>query len=66
MYKFSIGPTQVIVFSTAEAVEQFFKERPFNIRRPAKVEKLFEDCNIPGLFSMEGVYCSLPLCNVLY
>ncbi|GAB5588841.1 hypothetical protein Unana1_03741 [Umbelopsis nana] len=54
VYKFSIGPTQVIVFSTAEAVEQFFKERPFNIRRPAKVEKLFEDCNIPGLFSMEG------------
>jgi hypothetical protein len=54
VYKFYVGPSQVIVFSSVEAIDQFFKERPFNIRRIAKTEKLFEDCNIPGLFSMEG------------
>ncbi|KAI9286715.1 cytochrome P450, partial [Umbelopsis sp. AD052] len=44
----------VVVLSSATAIEQIYKERPHNIRRSANIEKLFDDSNIPGLFSMEG------------
>ncbi|KAI9286714.1 cytochrome P450 [Umbelopsis sp. AD052] len=53
-YKTYAGPFPIVVLSSTTAIDEVLKERPYNIRRSANVEKLFEDCNIPGLFSMEG------------
>ncbi|CAO3666695.1 unnamed protein product [Umbelopsis ramanniana] len=53
-YKAYIGPFPIVIISSTTAIDQFFKERPYNIRRSANTEQLFEDCNIAGLFSMEG------------
>lgn len=54
-YKAYIGPFPIVIISSTTAIDQFFKERPYNIRRSANTEQLFEDCNIAGLFSMEGM-----------
>lgn len=46
----------MVILSSTTAIDEILKERPYNIRRSSNTEKLFEDCNIPGLFSMEGMW----------
>ncbi|KAH8548397.1 cytochrome P450 [Umbelopsis sp. PMI_123] len=53
-YKVYVGLAPLVILSSTTAIDQFFKERPLNIRRSSDTEKLFEDSNIAGLFSMEG------------
>ncbi|KAJ2955834.1 hypothetical protein NQZ79_g8217 [Umbelopsis isabellina] len=53
-YNYFFGPWPIVILSSPAAVDQFFKERPHNIRRSFNTEKVFEDSNIAGLFSMEG------------
>jgi cytochrome P450/nitrite reductase/ring-hydroxylating ferredoxin subunit len=54
LYRFGLGPDRVIVISDPELTHQVLRARPETFRRTAKVERVFQELHVDGLFSAEG------------
>lgn len=53
-YTFRFGRRRVLVISDAEVIESVLRPRPDTFRRLSKMEKIFEELGIEGVFSSEG------------
>ena len=54
LYTFRFGPMTALVVSDPELTEPLYRARPDTYRRPTRVEKIFAELGIAGVFSAEG------------
>ena len=54
VYRYRMGPQQVVVVSDPELNEQILRARPETFRRLANVEPVFREMGVAGVFSAEG------------
>jgi cytochrome P450/nitrite reductase/ring-hydroxylating ferredoxin subunit len=53
-YRFRIGRERTVVISDADLVQQILRARPETYRRTSKVERVFQELGVAGVFSAEG------------
>ena len=53
-FRFKLGPTKIIGVGDTETVRQVLQMRPHPFRRTARLQPIFEELGINGLFSSEG------------
>jgi len=49
-----LGPQRLVVVSDPKVAEPLFRSRPDTYRRPSRVETVFEELRVAGVFSVEG------------
>lgn len=54
MYTFRLGMDRALVLSDPELTQQVMRARPETFRRTTKVQRVFEELGVDGLFSAEG------------
>jgi cytochrome P450/nitrite reductase/ring-hydroxylating ferredoxin subunit len=54
MYRFRIGRDRSVVISDPDLVQQVLRARPETWRRTSKVERVFQELGVAGVFSAEG------------
>lgn len=54
LYRLKLGPQRVVVSSDPALNEAMLRARPDRWRRPTKLERIFEELGIAGVFSAEG------------
>ena len=54
LYKLRLGPQRAVVSSDPEINDEIMRARPDRWRRPVKLEKIFEELSLAGVFSAEG------------
>ena len=54
MYTFRLGRDRALVVSDPELSQQVMRARPDTFRRTTKVQRVFEELGVDGLFSAEG------------
>ncbi len=54
LYHFRFGPIDALVISDPALAEPLYRARPDTYRRPSRVETIFEELGIAGVFSAEG------------
>jgi cytochrome P450/nitrite reductase/ring-hydroxylating ferredoxin subunit len=54
LYTFRFGPLTALVVSDPELAEPLYRARPDTFRRPTRVERIFKELGIAGVFSAEG------------
>ena len=54
MYTFRLGLDRALVVSDPELTQQVMRARPDTFRRTTKVQRVFEELGVNGLFSAEG------------
>ena len=54
MYTYRFGPKRTLVLSSASAIEGLLRARPTKYRRVSRIESIFRDLGVLGVFSAEG------------
>lgn len=54
MYRFRIGPAQVMVIADATIIGDLLRERPEGLRRPSRDARILGEFGTTGVFSAEG------------
>lgn len=53
-YTLQLGPQQVLVISNLESALHLFKERPHQFQRTQKMQTVFQELGVGGVFAAEG------------
>ena len=54
VFRFAIGPRQVVAFTAPEAINTILRERPDGFSRWREVKDVFEELGFTGVFAAEG------------
>ena len=54
MFTFRLGRRPVVVVADPELIQEILKQRPHRYRRLSKVEEVFREMGVHGVFSAEG------------
>jgi cytochrome P450/nitrite reductase/ring-hydroxylating ferredoxin subunit len=54
LYTFRFGPLTALVVSDPELAEPLYRARPDTYRRPSRIELIFQELGLAGVFSAEG------------
>jgi cytochrome P450/nitrite reductase/ring-hydroxylating ferredoxin subunit len=54
LYTYRFGPIDALVVADAELSEELYRARPDTYRRPSRIEGIFRELGIAGVFSAEG------------